>query len=284
MRGSGEPVEVADRIDTGASGDGSAIAPRAPAHRGRRAMLRLLGLALVLLGWQVAATHHWAGSSLPTPDAVWDAFRTLAGNGELWAAMHASVIRVVEGLALGVGFGVAAGVASGLFRLVEDLVDPTLQAVRMIPYAALVPFLIIWLGIGESSKVGLVAVASFFPIYLNTFGAIRSVDDRLVEAATAFGVTRRGLITNVVLPSALPQMLVGLRQSVAVGWVALVVAEQINADHGLGALLNDARQYLQPDVVFVCLVVYAMLGLGADLVIRLVERRTLVWRHAFSGA
>ena len=147
-----------------------------------------------------------------------------------------------------------------------------------------VPFLIIWLGIGESSKVGLVAVASFFPIYLNTFGAIRSVDERLVEAATAFGVTRLGLVTDVVVPSALPQILVGLRQSVAVGWVALVVAEQINADHGLGALLNDARQYLQPDVVFVCLVVYALLGLGADLAIRLVERRTLVWRHAFSGA
>jgi sulfonate transport system permease protein len=244
----------------------------------------VVGLAAVLGFWQLAATQGWAAAALPTPGQTWDAFRTLVDNGELGAAMSASVSRVVQGLLIGVGVGVAAGVACGLFRRVEDLVDPTLQAVRMVPYAALVPFFIIWLGIGESSKVGLVAVASFFPIYLNTFGAIRGVDDRLVEAATAFGVTRRGLIADVVLPAALPQMLTGLRQSVAVGWVALVVAEQINADHGLGALLNNARQYLQPDVVFVCLLVYAALGLGADLIIRLIERRTLVWRHAFSGA
>jgi sulfonate transport system permease protein len=253
-------------------------------HGGHRVALRILGLVVVLAFWQVAATRGWAAAALPTPAQVWHALRTLVANGELGAAMSASVARVAQGLALGVGAGVAAGVGCGLFRRMEDLVDPTLQAVRMIPYAALVPFLIIWLGIGESSKVGLVAVASFFPIYLNTFGGIRAVDSRLVEAATAFGVTRRGLIIDVVIPSALPQMLVGLRQSVAVGWVALVVAEQINADHGLGALLNDARQYLQPDVVFVCLLVYAALGLAADLIIRLVERRTLVWRHAFSGA
>jgi sulfonate transport system permease protein len=251
--------------------------------RVRRAATRVAALAAVLVLWQVASTRGWTGTVVPTPQEVWTSFRFLLDDGTLGRNVGVSAGRVLQGMLIGVALGVALGTVVGLFRLGEDLIDPPLQALRLIPWVALVPFFIIWLGIGESSKIGLVALGTFFPVYLNVFYGIRAVDHGYVEAATSFGVGRWGVLWNVVLPGAFPQFLIGLRQAYALGWVVLVVAEQIAVDSGLGSLLTDARTYLRTDVLFVCMAVYAAFGLLGDLVIRLIEHRTLGWRRSFAG-
>jgi len=249
-----------------------------------RAVRRTASLVAVVVLWQVASTRGWTGAAVPTPAATWDAFARLVESGQLWESVSKSLGRVVRGMAIGVSAGLLLGAAAGLFRLGEDLIDPPLQALRLIPYVALVPFFIVWLGIGEESKFGLVTLGSFFPVYLHTFHGIRAVDVRYIEAASSFGVGRLGVMWHVIAPASLPQLLIGLRQSIAIAWITLVVAEQIAVDAGLGALLQEARQYLQTDVMFVCLLAYAAFGLLADLLIRGLERRTLVWRRSFRGS
>ncbi len=248
-----------------------------------RAVRRAASIVAVLVLWQVNRSHL-AGRAPPCrrPGHLGSALGDLLDSGVLLDAVAMSLGRVVRGMAIGVSAGLLLGAAAGLFRLGEDLIDPPLQALRLIPYVALVPFFIIWLGIGEESKFGLVALG-FFPVYLHTFHGIRGVDERHIEAASSFGVGRIGLLWHVIAPSTLPQLLIGLRQSIAIAWITLVVAEQIAVDSGVGALLNESRTYLQTDVMFVCLLVYAAFGLVADLLIRLVERRTLVWRGSFRG-
>jgi sulfonate transport system permease protein len=149
---------------------------------------------------------------------------------------------------------------------------------RTLPFLALVPLFILWFGIGETPKIALVALGSAFPIYLTLFAGIRGVDPKLAEAGKVFGLDRRGLIWNVILPGALPSALVGLRYALGTAWLSLVVAEQINADAGIGYLINDARDFLRTDIIVVGLLVYALLGLGADILVRAVERRALAWR------
>jgi len=173
---------------------------------------------------------------------------------------------------------------SGLFRLGEDLVDATMQMLRTVPNVALIPLLIIWFGIGEAPKIALIALATAFPLYINVYAGIRNVDVTLLEAGQTLGLSRASLIRHVVLPSALPNALVGLRYSLAVAWLALVFGEQINATAGIGYLMSNAREFFQTQVIVVCLVVYALLGLAVDLVIRMLERTLLSWRPAFTGA
>jgi sulfonate transport system permease protein len=153
-----------------------------------------------------------------------------------------------------------------------------MQIKRTIPTLALTPLFIVWFGIGETPKIALIAFASIFPIYLNLYSGIRSVDVRLVEGARSFGLSRSELIWHVILPGALPSLLVGLRYSLSVSILVLVVAEQINASAGLGYLINNARDFMRTDIIVVCLIVYAFLGLGADGLVRAIERRALAWR------
>jgi sulfonate transport system permease protein len=155
---------------------------------------------------------------------------------------------------------------------------------RTLPHLALVPLFILWFGIGEMPKLVLVALGSMFPVYLNLFGAIRGVDRKLIEAARICGLNRARIITQVILPGALPGLLVGIRYALGVAWLSLVVAEQINADAGIGYLINDARDFLRTDVIVVGLVIYALFGLGADALIRAIERRALAWRPVVLGA
>jgi len=265
--------------------------PTAVLTRGRRlrsaaprVLLRLSGLVAVLVLWQVATTRGWTGNKLPAPAAVWQAFGDLLRTGSLGHHLLVSLGRVLKGLAIGVGIGLTLGIVTGLFRVGEYLLDAPLQALRMLPPLALTSLFIIWLGIGETSKVGLISLATFFPVYLNTFHGIRNVDDRFVEAATSFGLGRWALIRTVVLPGALPSVLVGLRQSFGIAWLVLVVAEQIKAEAGIGYLMTDAREFLRTDVIFVVLFVYALLGLVSDLLVRGLERRFLSWRRTFNGS
>jgi sulfonate transport system permease protein len=153
-----------------------------------------------------------------------------------------------------------------------------------VPFTALVPVFILWLGIGEASKVGIVAFAVVFPLYINTYAGIRAVDAKYAEVAQVYGLNRRQVARRVLLPGALPGILVGLRYALALAWIAVIVAEQLNASSGIGFLLVDARQFLRTDVMFVCLALYALLGLATDLLMRLLERRLLVWRRGFDGS
>ena len=219
-----------------------------------------------------------------SPVAVFDAARELAAQGVLQSNLLISLQRVLEGLLLGVGTGVFLAVLCGLFWVGEDLIDPVIQALRAVPILGLVPLVIIWFGVGEAPKVFLIALGSLFPIYLNTYAAIRNVDNKLVEAGRTFGLSRLGLVFKVILPGALPGFLVGLRFALVGSWIIDVVAEEINAQSGLGYLINQAQATNRIDIMFCCLTIYAILGLVADAIVRLLERRMLAWRAAFAGA
>ncbi len=211
-------------------------------------------------------------------------FWNLAATGQLAANLWVSFIRVAAGLALGVVTGSALALTAGLSRIGEEAVDPPIQMLRTLPVLALSPLFIVWFGIDETPKVLLIALAVTFPIYLNLFNGIRAVDPKLVEAARSFGVTGAALIREVILPASLPSFLLGLRFALSVAVLVLVVAEQINAQAGLGYLINNARDFMRTDIIVVCLMIYALLGLGADALVRTIEGRALAWRPSFLRA
>jgi sulfonate transport system permease protein len=196
----------------------------------------------------------------------------------------ASLRRVVIGGSLGVSAGLVLGVVSGLWRRAEEAVDPTIQMMRTLPFLVLLPLFIVWFGIGETPKIVIIALGTMFPMYLNTFAGIRNVDSRLVEMARTYQLGRWQLIRTVIVPGALPSVLTGLRYSLGISWLALVVAEQINARDGLGYLIYNAQEVFEADVLLVVIVVYAALGLGTDLAVRMLERSLLKWRRGFVGS
>ncbi|MFB4307054.1 ABC transporter permease [Actinomadura sp. GTD37] len=241
---------------------------------------RLITPVALLVLWQAAAqTGVLDPDKLPPPTDVLAAGRRLAADGALGGYLADSLQRAVAGLLIGGLLALALGTLAGLLRAGDDLVDPTVQMARMLPHLGLVPLLIIWLGIGESTKITLVALGAFFPVYLNTYAGIRDIDERLVEAARTCGLTALERIRHVVLPGALPSVFIGLRLAFAAGWLSLVVGEQVNGDGGLGFMMMEAREFSQTDVVVLGLVVYAALGLLSDLVLRILERRLLGWRR-----
>ncbi|MFE2158146.1 ABC transporter permease [Streptomyces lydicus] len=240
-------------------------------------------VALVVL-WQVlSATGVLEGDILASPGTIAATAGDLVSDGTLPSAMLVSLQRVAVGLVLGGVAGVVLALASGLSRLGEDLVDATVQMLRSIPWVGVIPLFIIWLGIGEAPKIALISLGVAFHLYLNVYAGIRGVDAQLVEAGTSLGLSRWGLIRHVVLPGALPGAMTGLRYSLATAWLALVFGEQVNADDGLGFLMNQAREFFRTDVIVVCLVVYAILGLIADFLVRTLERLLLQWRPTFMG-
>ena len=260
-----------------------------PAAEGRAGVPRLLrravGPLLLVLAWQaLSATGVLPEEVLAAPSTVLRSAAQLVATGELQAAMWASLGRAAAGLAIGAFFGVTLAVLSGLFRLGEDLIDASVQMLRTVPSVALIPLLIIWFGIGEAPKIALIAIGTAFPLYLNVYAGIRNVDAGLIEAGHTLGLSRAAMIRHVVLPGALPSGLVGLRYALGIAWLGLVFGEQINATEGIGYLMSTAREFFQTDVIVVCLVVYALLGLAVDLVVRLLERILLSWRPAFSGS
>jgi sulfonate transport system permease protein len=188
---------------------------------------------------------------------------------------------VLVGLAIGVSIGTVLGLIAGLSRIGEELVDAPLQMLRALPFLGLMPLLIVWLGIGEGVKVGLVVIGVIFPVYLNLHKGIRSVDPRFAELSRACGVGRWGVIRKVILPGALPSFLVGLRFSLGIAWLSLVIAETVNADKGIGYLIMQGQQYLQTDVIVMGLVIYALLGLLMEGLVRLIEWKFLPWRKEF---
>jgi sulfonate transport system permease protein len=249
-----------------------------------RPLRRTFGPIAVFLLWYVAsATGVLPPEVLAAPTTVLSSAAKLWASGELQQAILTSLGRAASGLAIGGTIAVTLAMLSGLFRLGEDLIDATMQMLRTIPNVALIPLLIIWFGIGERPKVALIALATSFPLYLNLYAGIRNVDQKLIEVGRTLGLGRAALVWNVVIPGALPNALVGLRYSLGIAWLALVFGEQINATAGVGYLMNTARELFQTDVIVVCLVVYALLGLFVDAAVRLLERLLLSWRPTFTG-
>jgi sulfonate transport system permease protein len=249
-----------------------------------RPLRRAIGPLAVVLVWHLAsATGLLPQEILAGPTAVIGSAAALLASGELQQAILTSLGRAAAGLAIGGSLAVVLAVLSGLFCLGEDLIDSTMQMLRTMPIVALIPLLIIWFGIGEQPKIALIALATAFPLYLNIYAGIRNVDQKLIEVGLTLGLGRAGLVWNVVLPGALPSALVGLRYALGVAWLALVFGEQINATAGIGYLMNTARELFQTDVIVVCLVVYALLGLAVDAIVRILERVLLSWRPSFTG-
>ncbi|MEU6622653.1 ABC transporter permease [Streptomyces litmocidini] len=249
-----------------------------------RWLRRAVGPVLLLVLWQsCSATGVLPADVLASPGTIARAAGELVGDGTLPTAMGVSLRRVAVGLLLGGVVGISLALLSGLSRLGEDLVDAPVQMLRTVPWVGLIPLFIIWLGIGEAPKVALIALGVAFHLYLNVYAGIRGVDAGLVEAGESLGLGRWGLVRHVVLPGALPGAMTGLRYSLATAWLALVFGESINADAGIGFLMNQAREFFRTDVIVVCLVVYAFLGLLADALVRTLERLLLQWRPTFTG-
>ncbi|QIB42031.1 ABC transporter permease [Streptomyces aureoverticillatus] len=240
---------------------------------------------LLLLGlWQLlSATGALASDVLASPGTIARVAGDLIEDGSLTTAMGVSLQRVAIGLLLGTLVGTGLALVSGLFRIGEDLVDASVQMLRTVPFVGLIPLFIIWFGIGEAPKVAIITLGVSFPLYLNVYAGIRGVDSQLIEAGESLGLSRWGLVRHVILPGALPGAMTGLRYSLGIAWLALVFAEQINADAGIGFLMVQARDFLRTDVIVVCLIVYAFLGLLADFVVRTLERLLLQWRPTFTG-
>lgn len=241
-----------------------------------RALWPLLVPAALLALWQASATLGWLPPSvLPSPYVVLQAAWRLGASGVLAENLAVSASRAFTGLLIGGGIGFALGLLNGLFPVSERISDATLQMLRNVPHLALIPMVILWFGVGETAKLFLVALGVFFPMYVNTFHGVRSVDGRLIEMARVYGLKGPRLFRRVILPGALPSVFVGLRYALGIMWLTLIVAETIAAASGLGHMAMQAREFMQTDVVVLSIVIYAFLGKVADSATRLLEHRFL---------
>lgn len=248
---------------------------------GQRLLPWVVPLLLVSV-WQIASSQGWISVRvLPAPLAVLQAFGRLAESGELWTHVQISAGRALLGLAVGGGLGLVLGLFTGSIRWAETLLDSSIQMVRNIPALALIPLVILWFGIDETAKLFLISVAVFFPIYINTFHGIRNVDPGLIEMGRTYGLSQWGLYRQIILPGALSSILVGLRFSLGLMWVILIVAETISAQAGIGYLTMNAREFLQTDVVLVGILLYALLGKLADVFAKELERYWLRWHPGY---
>jgi sulfonate transport system permease protein len=240
---------------------------------------------LIVLAWQASSRFGWLSSRiLPAPSAVIDAAWSLAQTGELWRHVRVSTVRAFSGFAIGGGLGLLLGQLTGSSRRAELLLDTTVQMLRNIPPLALIPLVILWFGIDEEAKLFLIAFGVFFSIYINTYHGIRSVDPALVEMAKAYGLKGFALHRHVILPGALPSILVGVRYALGFMWVILIVAETVSASSGIGYMTMNAREFLQTDVVLVGILLYALLGKLADVAARGLERWWLRWNPGYRSA
>ena len=271
--------------DTGVASYPGLVTPRPQLARPRRPSvsitLRVAGpIALLVAWWAASASGALNPAVLASPQQVASAAWQLWQSGQLQSAVGVSVLRAATGLAFGVSAGLVLGVITGFSRLGEELLDSPLQLLRALPFLSLVPLFMVWFGIGEEARVILIAVATSFPMYVSTAGGVRAVDPKLVEAMRTFGLSRWALVREVVLPAAMPSLLSGLRLSMTLSVIALIAAEEINTTNGIGFLMAQAQTYSRTDILTVCVLLYGLLGLCVDLIVRGAERLLMPWRPA----
>jgi sulfonate transport system permease protein len=249
-----------------------------------RPLRRLIGPALILMAWTVGATTGLLNRDLfPPPTAVAATAWRLLHDGELATHVGASLARVLIGTVMGVAIGVTLAVLAGLTRTGEDLLDWSMQVLKAVPNFALTPLLIIWMGIGEGPKIVLITTGVAVAIYVNTYAGIRGVDRQLIDMAQTLEASRWTLISQVILPGATPNFLVGSRLGLSSAWLSLIFAEMINTTKGIGYLMARAQTLLQFDVSLLVIVIYAIAGLVSYAFVRLLERLLLSWRNGFDG-
>ncbi|WP_441240646.1 ABC transporter permease [Tardiphaga sp. 768_D3_N2_1] len=234
------------------------------------------------LAWELAVWSGWSnGRLVPPPSRVFATIMDLARSGELWRHITTTLSRVAAGFGLGVVAGTLLGAISGYWGIARRLLDPTVQALRAIPSIAWVPLFILWLGIFETSKVALIAVGVFFPVYLGVMGAILSVDRKIVEVGRTFRLSGPAMIRRILLPAVLPAYVVALRVGLGLGWMFVVAAEFMGASEGLGYLLIDGQQLGKPAQILAAITIFALLGKTTDWLIELVTTPLLRWQDAF---
>lgn len=251
--------------------------------RVRRALPLLLPLFILLL-WQLLTAFGFIdGNIMPKPIEVFRVLVETLRSGELLDNLGISAMRAISGFLIGGGLGFLLGLLNGFWRISEEISDSTIQMVRNIPLFALIPLVIVWFGIGEEAKLFLVSTGVFFPIYLNTFHGIRSIDPGLVEMGKVYGLGRLALYRNIILPGAMPSILVGVRYALGIMWLTLIVAETVAADSGIGYMAMNAREFMQLDVILLSVVIYALLGKLSDSLAKLLEKRLLRWNPNYIG-
>jgi sulfonate transport system permease protein len=234
---------------------------------------------LLVLAWEVLARVGVIPPRLfPAPLEVVRAGIDATIHGELLTHLGVSALRAFGGLAVGGAIGLVLGLATGLSRPLQLIFDGPLQMLRAVPALALVPLVILWFGLGEAAKLFIVAITVVFPVYLNTFHGVRSVDPHLIEMARVYGLSGLGLYREVILPGALPSILVGFRFALGLSWLVLIIAEHIGATRGLGYVAVNAREFMQMDVLVLTIVLWAALGKLADVLARWLERLLLPWQ------
>lgn len=263
---------------------------RRPAQQGLRRKVLLIALSwlvpvVLVLTWESFAQTGWLSPQiLPAPSKIIRTAIKLASNGSLLNDLCVSLLRATLGFVIGSSIGFGLGVLTGLSRVAEAAIDRSVQMIRAIPFLALLPLVIVWLGVGETQKIFLVALGVVFPIYINTTLGIRQVDPKLIELGRVQGLTTLQLIRYIVFPGALPSILTGVRYALATAWLALVVAETIGAQSGIGFLAMDAREFLRTDVIVLTIVIYALIGVLADGIARWLERKLLAWHPNYGAA
>jgi len=258
----------------------------APATKSRFGAKFLLGVLLpvgLAITWEIAvATGFAQGRLMPPPSRLFKTLYDLAITGELWKHIGATLARVAAGFALGTIIGTLIGAVAGASRLAKDVVDPTLQGLRSVPSIAWVPLFILWLGIFEESKVALIAVGCFFPVYLGVLGAISAVDRKTVEVGRIFRLSQFQLVRRILLPAILPAYVLSLRQGLGLGWMFVVAAEFMGASEGLGYLLVDGQQLGKPDQILAAILTFAILGKITDGLLAAASAPLLTWQDAFA--
>lgn len=239
---------------------------------------------ITLVLWQILGSLGLVSATfLPTPLAIAASFKDLFVNGDLIRHLQISLGRAVVGFLIGGSIGLVFGIGVGFSDKLEKLLDPLMQMIRMIPHLAVAPLIILWFGFGEVSKIFIIANGAFFPLYINTFMGIRNVDNKLFEVSRVLQFNRAKQIYKLVLPASLPSIFLGLRLSLALSWLGLVVAELIGSQEGIGFLINFAKQNSNTEVIFVGIIIFAAVGLLVDLGVRFLERKFLQWRESYQG-
>jgi sulfonate transport system permease protein len=275
MTASVEPAEVAPAPS-------SASVARAGSGRLLRPALGLLLPVAVAVSWELAVRQGFSGRLVPPPSVIFQTFADLARTGELELHAGATLSRVIAGFAFGVVAGTVLGAITGYSALTNRLVDPTLQALRAIPSIAWVPLFILWFGIFEASKIILIAVGVFFPVYLGVMGAVMSVDRKIVEVGRAFRLSGTAMVRRILLPAVMPAYVISLRAGMGLGWMFVVAAEFMGASTGLGFLLIDGQQLGKPAQIVAAIVAFAILGKATDWLIVLLSAPFLRWEDRFA--
>lgn len=247
-------------------------------------MKGLLLPAVIIAIWQIIGGLGVVSTTvLPTPVAIVLTFKELILSGELFGHLQISIYRAALGFLLGAGLGLIIGILAGFSKRTELYLDPSLQMLRTVPHMAVTPLFILWFGFDEVSKILLIALGAFFPVYINTFNGIRGVDAKLFEVARVLEFKWYQQISKVILPASLPNILLGIRLSLGIAWLGLVVAELMGSSSGVGYMIMDARQFSQTNKVFAGIIIFAVVGKLTDSFVRLLERKLLKWRNSYEG-